>query len=411
MLLLLQTLALGGGGWLVYRIARTRTETCFFPMLITISYFLNPLLERGWINDFHIDAIEVPLYLGAYACLLHARRHAALAGYWVLIALLLGCKEDVGLNMAAFGFVIAITRRRWLLGFGTAAVGLAWSVIAITQLLPHFASLGGEQVVVNRQMENYAHLGDTPVDIALAPILHPLRVAKAVLMPERLTSVLKVLLPVGLLTLASPVWLLVLGPPYLTTILSGWVGQYELHTHYGLVFLAPAYIGAIEGWRRLENRYAARPARLDIIALGAACLMLLSTQEFRKFSLSWPLEWRREYRTRVDREEVLEVGKLIPDDGVLSVDEGLGPHFSRRRYVYKFPVRPERVRFVLLNLDKANPIGPGQGDEFREIVTRWIEEDGFGIRKLRGETLLLEKGHTGGNQQHLLEKVRGKIRF
>jgi hypothetical protein len=105
------------------------------------------------------------------------------------------------------------------------------------------------------------------------------------------------------------------------------------------------------------------------------------------------------------------VGEHIPEDGALSIDEALGPHFSRRRYIYKFPVRPERVRFVLLNFDKANPIGPGQGEEFRETVTRWIEDDGFGIRKLEGETLLLEKGYTGGNQPHLREKVQGKIRF
>ncbi|KPL06950.1 hypothetical protein AMJ85_09990, partial [candidate division BRC1 bacterium SM23_51] len=297
LLLLVQASALAGGGWLVYRIARKRTSTPYFPLVLTFSYFINPLLERGWINDFHVDALEVFFYLAAYACLLDKERVRARIGYWLLLVLLLGCKEDVGLSVAVFGLVVAVAHRRWAVGLATMALGLVWSAVAATQLLPHFASAGGGEFVANRQLANYAHLGESAREIALAPILHPMRVIRAMLLPDRLVSVLRVLAPVGFLAIVSPLWLLLLGPPYLTTILSGWEGQYNLHTHYGLVFVAPVYLAAIEGWRRLEARFAERPQRLQTIALVVVCLAVLSANEYRKFRLSRPLKWTHEYRT------------------------------------------------------------------------------------------------------------------
>jgi len=410
-LLILQSLALAAGGLLVYRIARKRTSTAWFPFLLTVAYFVNPLLERGWMNDFHVDALEVFLYLAAYACLLRgAEKRAWSAAYWVLIVLLLGCKEDVGLSVAALGLVVAAAQRRRLLGLSTAAVGLAWSYVAITKLLPHFASAGGAAVEVNRQIANYSHLGSNIPEIALSPILHPLRVLGAVLLPERVVSVLKVLMPVGFLPLFAPLWLILLGPSYLTTILSGWEGQYGLHSHYGLVFVAPAFIAAVEGWRNLESgRLGLKPKHLGTAALIVACLSLSAANKFRKFRLTRPLKWTRAYRTHVDRSEVLKVGEKIPPYASLSADEALGSHFSRRRYIYKFPRRPEGTRFVLLNFDKPNPLGPDRRAEFRATVEQWILRDGYGIRKLRGETLLLEKGYRGGNQKALFEKVTSKL--
>lgn len=408
LLLLLQSVALAAGAWLVFLIARHRTSSYFFPALLTLSYAVNPLLERGWINDFHIDAIEVPLYLAAYALLLRPGR-LRLVAYWLCVALLLGCKEDVGLSMAAFGVVVAVAHRRRALGLTTAAIGFVWSLIAITQLLPHFASVGGLEVVRTRQLDNYAHLGATPVEIALAPLLHPVRFLKAVTLPDRVVSLLRVLGPVGFLPLAAPLWLLLLAPPYFTTILSGWEGQYNLHTHYGLVFIAPAYLAAIEGWRRLEARFERRPHLLRSIAVAFVCLALLSANEYRKFRLSRPLKWRRAYRKGINRDDVLKVAERIPDDAPLCVDQALGPMFTQRRFVYKFPNRRENTRFVLVML-RPNPIGPGQNELFRKIISQWILNEGFGIRKIRDDVLLLEKGYTGGNQKALFEKVMSKIR-
>lgn len=411
LLLLLQAVALTASGWLVFHIAQKRTGTRFVPALLTVSFFINPLLQRGWINDFHIDALEVFLYLAAYACLLEGRSIRHMIGYWVAVVLLLGCKEDVALSLAALGFVVAIAHRRWVTGLLTLAVGMVWSYVAITKLLPYFGSLGGAEIAMNRQLENYAHLGATPREIALAPILHPGRVMKAMLNSDRLVSVMRVLGPVAFLPLLSPLFLLLLGPMYLTTILSGWDTQYNLHTHYGLVFLAPAYIGAIEGWRKLEGWWGTQPRRLGLVALGAACLMVITSDEFRKFPFGDTLRWRRAYRTSIDRGEVREIGRLIPKDAGLSADEGLGSHFSGRRHIYKFPVRPSnKVDFILLNFRKENPLGDGQIGKLRALVVNLVREEGYGIRKLEGDTLLLEKDYTDGEQAALLAKIVGKIR-
>lgn len=420
LLLLLQAAALAGGGWLVYIIARKRTSASYIPLVLAFSYFINALLERGWIDDFHVDALEVFLYLSAYACLLHTERRRALAGYWISVVLLLGCKEDVGLSVAAFGVVIAVAHRRWALGLGTAALGFAWSFVAITQLLPHYAGVGDTGFEANRQLVNYAHLitDNTdvdpsqirPMDIVLAPILHPVRVTKAVLAAPRVVSMLKVLLPVAFLPLLSPGWLLLLVPAYATTVLSGWYKQAELGTHYGLVFLAPTYIAAVEGWRRLETQFRDRPRRLRSSALVLVCLAILSANEYREFALSRPLKWRRKFRSRIDRKDVLRVGESIQPDASLVVEEALGSHFSARRRVYKYPHCPEGTRFILLNLWKENQAGPGEREATCARLTRWIRAGTYGIRELEGDTLLLQKDYSKGNPEALLAKALSKIR-
>jgi len=452
MLILLQSIFLAAGAWLVWRIARERTASALFPMVLTVSYAINPLVQRGWIDDFHMDSVEVFLYLAVYWCFLHLSRkrlaseaeddahegvgdkeakqdagrpahdaHKGLSyksngwavyGYWAAIALLLGCKEDVGLSVAVLGLVLAMAHRRhWRMALASSALGLAYSYVAITKVLPYYASFGGAEIEVNRQIANYAHLGGDLKEIALASFLHPVRVLRAMLMPERVVSVLKILMPVGFLPLAAPLFLLLLAPPYLTTILSGWSGQYALDVHYGLVFVAPACIAAIEGWRHLERWLAAAPARRPRLALlGVACLACLAADHFREYPLTRPLKWRREFRSRIDREELLKIHDELPAAAALSVDEGIGPHFTHRRYVYKFPDRPERVRYILLYLEKPNPLGEGRRWEFRDLVRRLVLEEGWGIRKLRGETLLLQKGFDPGDQQALLAKVESKIR-
>jgi uncharacterized membrane protein len=93
--------------------------------------------------DFHEIAFAVPLLAFSLSALLRGRTRAAVA--WALP--LVFVKEDEGFTVAAIGLLMIIVGR-WRDGSGRAAVrggqllivwGIAWSVVSIAVIIPHFS--------------------------------------------------------------------------------------------------------------------------------------------------------------------------------------------------------------------------------------------------------------------------------
>jgi uncharacterized membrane protein len=61
------------------------------------------------------------------------------------------------------------------------------------------------------------------------------------------------------------------------------------------------------------------------------------------------------YRPDAHARRISEIKKIIPSDASLSVQHNLGPHFSQRKEVYRFPVKKDEAEYVIL--DKTNPYG------------------------------------------------------
>lgn len=52
---------------------------------------------------------------------------------------------------------------------------------------------------------------------------------------------------------------------------------------------------------------------------------------------------------------IAEVDRFIPPKASLSVQHNLGPHFTERAEVYRFPVKKNEAEYILL--DRMNPYG------------------------------------------------------
>lgn len=130
--IVLQAGAIGLGVIPLWRLARDEAHlrvgaTC----VVAIAYALAPTLHRANLGGFHPELLAVPAVLDALRQGLNRR-------WWrfgVLVAVILSCRADLGLTVAAIGVFLASTGRRRP-GLVTALVGGAWSVGALILIGP-----------------------------------------------------------------------------------------------------------------------------------------------------------------------------------------------------------------------------------------------------------------------------------
>ena len=116
---------------------------------------------------------------------------------------------------------------------------------------------------------HYGHLGSNAADM----LLHPWRIAAAVVSPDALYTLLIWLLPVGLLPLVRPRWLIVIVIAGLPILLSRWAGAHLPYFHYGAPIAPIAIGGALVASVRCEPIRARAPVLLVGGALSALALM------------------------------------------------------------------------------------------------------------------------------------------
>ena len=210
--------------------------------------------------DFHEIAFAVPLLACSLSALLRGKVRAA--ALWALP--LVFVKEDQGFTVAALGIVIVVmslTRAgeggrarggqyRSALGWGALLTvwGLAWSLLAITLIIPHFNPLHQYPYWADGGVlsPGGAHLSAPSV---LAQLEHSY-------VPKLLTTLL-ILLPVAFLALGSPLALVALPSlalRFVSTNAMYWGSGY----HYDATVMPIVFIAAIDTLARIRA-YRAQP--------------------------------------------------------------------------------------------------------------------------------------------------------
>ena len=222
--------------------------------MIGAAYGLSWGLQQMIDFDFHEIAFAVPLLACSLSALLRGKVRAA--AVWALP--LVFVKEDQGFTVAAIGILIAVmslaragkdgpaarAALRW--GVLLTVWGLAWSVLAITVLIPHFNTL-----------HQYPYWADGGVLSPGGP--HPS--APAVLAQfghsylPKLRTTLLILLPVAFLALGSPIALVAvpgLALRFVSTNGAYWGSAY----HYNATVMPIVFIAAIGTLARIRAHRA-----------------------------------------------------------------------------------------------------------------------------------------------------------
>jgi hypothetical protein len=180
--------------------------------------------------------------------------NAWLSGFFFVLAL--STKEDISLHVFMIGLYLLVLLRRWQPGLVLIIVGLAWFYISFYVIIPASRPTGAGSAYVGF----FDTLGDTPLDIALAPIRDPRKVTALLVTPENTQALKMLTLPLAFLPLVGlPVFILA-APTLAITLLSSNPLMHQLETyHYAAPAIPFVILAAVDGIARLSNIGALRP--------------------------------------------------------------------------------------------------------------------------------------------------------
>lgn len=327
MLLALQALALAGGAWPIWKLARLaglRSSVCY---AVVAAYLMYPLLLTSNLFDFHPDVIAVPALLMAILSAKLDRKFRFC--FWLLLAV--SCKEILSLTVVAMGMWLLIADRKKPF-FGLTAIigGTLWFVFTTKLLIPYFGS--GR---ASSGMEYYSHLGNSLGQILSTFITRPMVVLKYLLTFESFKYIVMVLAPLAWgLHRKTMLPLLGIVPAIMLNMLSNHSPQRSPFFQYSLPVVPFMFMAAIlalsanVAWLRSAKAIIAWSVALLVVGVGIRAGKMHSQQA---------LDWETMHHTKVAIERIGGSGK------VLTTFETV-PHLSQRTVVEyiggEFPVRP-----------------------------------------------------------------------
>jgi uncharacterized membrane protein len=329
LLLSCQATAIALGALPVFWLARKHLCSESAALAFAGVYLLYP--ATGWLalNEFHPVALACPLLLFAFWFLDEDR----LLPFAFFALAATATKEEVGLEVAAFGIWYLSARHRRLAGGAIAIIGGLASALALYVVIPHFN--GAASSFYSR----YADLGGSPARVLLGALTHPLRVFGKAATLRHLLYLGDLLLPLALLPLLSSVALVAL-PELTLNLLSAADEQTSVRFHYTALEIPPFLAAAVFGASRLMalRPHGARRLPVELLAVAA----------FASYQLGPVLFWnslpgaggnvaKAATITRHDR-AAAEALALVPRTAPVSATNSLGAHLSARARIYSFPV-------------------------------------------------------------------------
>jgi uncharacterized membrane protein len=353
LLLVTQALAIAAGAWPVYLLARKHLASSRAGLGFALAYLLYP--ATGWLtlNEFHPVALATPLLLFAFWYLDNDR----LLPFALFALAASACKEEIALVVAGFGIWYAVTRKRWFSGGAIAALGLAWSVIAIAVVIPHFHS-AGESDFYGR----YSEVGGSAAGIVKTAFTDPVRILDAAFSARDLRYLLELLLPLAALSLLGPLVLVAALPELAINLLSATPTQTSIHFHYTAGLIPPLVIAAIFGAKRL-NRWTFPAAAILVVAAAlVGSYRLGPIPGWRHVPGGSTFQATAARVTDHDRVAARALA-LIPKSAVVSATNTLGAHLSSRKRVLSFPFVQDATWIA------ADETQPGYADRYAPLPT------------------------------------------
>lgn len=203
------------------------------------------LLEATAVGYHELDWMVLIVPLALRRLQLGKDRQALLVAASLLLV-----KEEMGFVLAVFGLLVWLRGHRRL-GAAAAAVGVVWTAIVISVIVPAVSG-------VSNAYWSYDSLGKTPTQAVLHLILHPLSGPHLLFStPDKMTLWLW-LMAVGLgFALRSPIVLLAL-PSLLLRLLSDTETYSMARYHYNAPLMAILIIACVDGFARVRTRRLAR---------------------------------------------------------------------------------------------------------------------------------------------------------
>ena len=331
LLVVVQAVAIALGALPIFWLARKHLGSQWVALGFALAYLLQPAGQWLALNEFHPVALALPLLLFAFWWLDEDR----LLPFAVVALLACATKEEIPLAVSGLGLWYALSRRRWRPGLLIALAGLAWALIAVEIVIPHF-NAGASSAFYSR----YGDVGGSPGGILRAAVTHPLRIVEHAFDQQNLGYLARLALPLGVLWALSPLALLASLPDLALNLLSSTPAQSSIHFHYTAGVIPGLVVASVLGAARLRR---ARPAWIGGLTAALVVLALAANWHLGAIPF-WRDVWGGEklgaYAARVSEHDRItdRVLRQVPGDAVVSATNSLGAHLSARRRILSFPL-------------------------------------------------------------------------
>ncbi len=396
-ILVLQALFMGAAAVPLYLLASRRLGSV--PALVIAgSYLLHPALHGGNLFEFHFIGFGLPLLFGAWAA--YERQRLGLAALLGVLTLL--TREDVALWVTIFGAYLIVTGTDPKRGLVTVVVSLIYFGLIKFWLMPKF---GGEAFA--DYYEGLPPEGDLTFKGVLVTLIgNPAFTLSTLLKQQKLVFLLQIFLPLALLPLSRPGFLLLALPGFLFTLLSpDYTPLFDIAFQYGAHFLAFAYPGLVLA---LDDRRRERPATsLAPLLFAVACGTLATSFQFgavlqqrTAFAGPRPFIFGMTEDGERRREAIAELDEHLPEDAKVACSNLLAPQFSSREDAYDMGQGFFDAEYLIFAIHAPEL----RDHEKRGIVAR-LAKGKFGVVKVSGPFALAKRGHSTASNRSLLERL------
>jgi uncharacterized membrane protein len=339
--------------------------------LIGGAYAFSWGVQNAMAVQFHEVAMGAPVL--AISLWLLLRERWVPAAIWA--GLLVFVKEDLGLTVLVFGFVLALRSGKLLLGSLLGLWGAGMFALTITVILPTLNAFG--QYDHGSNISGAELLGD------------PLGVLGEILASDqRMGTVLLLVTCTGSLILRSNLGLLVL-PTLAWRFVSSNEGHWGTGWHYSLMLMPIAYIAAVDGivlLRKAKLPFLRAYARHGAVIVATFAVAI--SNQLPLFELRDPEQWRTGPRQEAAR-ALLET---VPGGSVVSTDVSLMHYLladERQVYFVGMPGNPVADYLVVDNHAGgwSAPVNIAQHGSQLHPGTTWetvFDESGYQVARRVG---------------------------
>ncbi|MEK7518569.1 MAG: DUF2079 domain-containing protein, partial [Patescibacteria group bacterium] len=359
-LLVAQVIVVALGGWLLFKLAKRILVHEWLAAVLALSFLFYPTLQRAVLFDFHALTLTATFAIGftwAYV----DRRWRWFTVFAILFAL---SKEELPVMLASFGILMLWRDRK---DQKVRRIALATIVLSVIYFgFTYFAIMpAARHNQPSKYNVLYDTLGDSPRAISQTVIQNPRLLVSIILGKQARNMYAGQLGSVGLLPLASPLWLAVAWPDYVVNLFNERIETRLINYHYqsaigGFVFIATVY-GLAALRRRFGpwwNRNGRRVIRISFE--GVAIVFLVVVGGFESYRLSpLPYSQTRDMRpywpssiAPIIRAEVAKV----PVSAHISATNTVGAQLAHRQYLYQFPLGVGDADYIFILMAKVGTL-------------------------------------------------------
>jgi uncharacterized membrane protein len=323
-LLLIQTITVGAGSFFVFQVAKDILKNKNLALVFSFAFLINPSIQRANLFDFHPVTLATFFLLGTFYFYLK-KRYLYFSLFAILAAL---TKEEIWLITALFGIFIFLVPKKKILGGTVFLISASIFAGLIWYIIPH--NLGSQHFALSY----YSEFGDSPMEIIKTVIFSPLKIIGTILNPERLKYINQLFLPLGFLSLLSPLFLVFAIPDLLINLLSNNSQLHQIYYQYTAAITPFIFVTAIMGVAFLK-----KITKLPIIFFTIYLLVISLVSAYFFGPLPGASESNLDMYTRQlnDKDFIDKYLSAIPKRLSVAATNNVGSHLSQRQRIYTVP--------------------------------------------------------------------------